>query len=75
MGSISDGLQCLLSFIVYWAALPTGGLHGLLAGFMAYWQASRPTGSLHSLLELCVVYYCWAALSTEQHGLLLGFMP
>ena len=34
--SISDGLHCILGFIVYWAALCTAGLHGLLASFVAH---------------------------------------
>ena len=40
VGSTSCELQCLLGFIVYWAAMPTSELHGLLAGFTAYWTVA-----------------------------------
>ena len=29
----------------YWATFPTGGLHGILAGFMAYWHVAYHTAS------------------------------
>ena len=55
-------LGCMVGLIVYWATLPTVGLHGLLAGYIAYWN------SVH------VPYYWWVALSNVLHGLLLGYM-
>ena len=62
----------LVVCVFYWAALPIGGLHDLLAGCI-------------SLLLLCVSYDWWAALPTglcslltwptvRFHGLLAGCM-
>ena len=58
---------CIVGFIVSWAKMPTGELHGLLADFMTSWQASWTLGRLHTrywnlcgtLLVGCIFY--WAA--------------
>ena len=57
----------------YWAALPTGGLHGalyciVLVDCIAYWTMWSTDRFYGLLLVSCIVY--WAKWTTGLNGLL-----